>query len=147
LSGTPGGMPVAGPSATYTIEFPDSETSSAINFAARKDPIPRKNMFYGLCYSPDGLRDNRFCPPFDDVRGICLLPGQFLADIRTISSVAKRVKIYSLYCFDASQVVLEYAKASGVTVMLVIYISKDQKHSDKELSYFKVSLKCTQVLE
>jgi exo-beta-1,3-glucanase (GH17 family) len=126
-----------GNSTTYTVSFPDSEKSAAVNFDARFEPIARQNIFYGLSYSAYGLGDNRVCPPYDDVGGICLLPGQVLADMRTISSLTNRVKLYSLDCYTATQVVLEYAKANGMSVMLGIFISKDKKSNEKEISYFQ----------
>jgi exo-beta-1,3-glucanase (GH17 family) len=136
-SGSPGPAGTPGSKPSSAVPFSKYETSNAVNFASRNDPIERQAIFYGLSYSPYGLGDNRVCPPFDDVGGVCLLPGQVLADIRTISSLTKRVKLYSLDCYLANRVVLEYAKANGMSVMLGLFITKDQKKNDKEISRFQ----------
>jgi hypothetical protein len=109
----------------HTVQFPDSEKSAAVNFGARFEHSTRQSIFFGFSYSAYGLGDNCVCPPYDDIGGICLLHGQVLADMRAVRSLTNRVKLYSLDCYPATQVVLEYAKANGTSVMLGIFISND----------------------
>jgi exo-beta-1,3-glucanase (GH17 family) len=121
----------------HTVQFPDSEKSAAVNFGARFEHSTRQSIFFGFSYSAYGLGDNCVCPPYDDIGGICLLHGQVLADMRAVRSLTNRVKLYSLDCYPATQVVLEYAKANGTSVMLGIFISNDNKSNEKEIFYFQ----------
>jgi exo-beta-1,3-glucanase (GH17 family) len=96
-------------------------------------PPVRENRFYGLSYSPFGLGDNRVCPPFkEDASGMCLLADQVTADIRQISAITTRIKLYSLGCLNATQAVISYADANDMTVMLGVWFTNSAKTNEKE---------------
>jgi exo-beta-1,3-glucanase (GH17 family) len=82
-------------------------------------------------------RSNRVCPPFDNVGQICLLDDQVKADMRTISSITTRVKLYSILCYSATRVVLDYAQAHGMKVNLGVWVQKDDSANRRELARFE----------
>jgi exo-beta-1,3-glucanase (GH17 family) len=120
-----------------TADSPETAKSAAVNYNTRNDPIKQENIFYGLSYTPYGLGDNRVCPPFNARGGLCLLPDQVLADVRTMSGITRRIKTYSLVCLTATQVILDYAIAHKMTVMLGVFVTQQQSRNDLEVANFR----------
>jgi hypothetical protein len=139
----PGGTIDASPSPPNVSTPPSrpnssvSHGSNATNYAARDLPITRVNRLYGLSYSPFGLGDNRVCPPFDDIGQICLLEDQVKADMRTISSVTNRIKLYSILCYSGTVAILDYAMTHNMTVNLGVWVQSDDAANTLELTRFE----------
>lgn len=129
LAGVPFDQPrVRGLGKTTPVRFPGAKGSPKNGY-----------HMYGASYSPFGLGDNRLCPPFDDLGGMCLLPSQVRLDMSALSKVTKRVKTYSSVCTSATREILESARRLGMTVMYGVWIENDvQKNIDefKRAVYF-----------
>jgi exo-beta-1,3-glucanase (GH17 family) len=96
-------------------------------------PQDKANRFDGLSYSPFGLGDNRLCPPWQHVGSMCLLADQVKKDMRQLSSITRRVKLYSLYCMDTIPTILNYALANNMTVVLGVWVSKNEASNAEEV--------------
>jgi exo-beta-1,3-glucanase (GH17 family) len=96
-------------------------------------PRDKANRFYGLSYSPFGLGDNCLCPPWQHVGSMCLLADQVKKDMRQLSSITRRVKLYSMYCMDTIPTILNYALANNMTVVLGVWVSKYEASNAEEV--------------
>jgi exo-beta-1,3-glucanase (GH17 family) len=121
------------PTSNTVAESEETANSGAANFGDRDKPVERRNLFFGMNYSPYGLGDNRLCPPFNKVGGQCILADQVKADMRQISSMTRRVKTYSLNCLPQTKTILQYAKENGLTVMLGVWVDRTARKNDVEL--------------
>jgi exo-beta-1,3-glucanase (GH17 family) len=115
--------PVAGLSGTTNVEITGAYGSHENGY-----------HIYGVTYSAFGLGDNRLCPPFDDVGGMCLLPTQVALDIQAISKLTSRVRTYSSVCTAATWQILASARKAGMTVMFGVWLQADSTSNANEFA-------------
>lgn len=134
------GNPVDAANSNTVAESEETGKSSAANYRDRNKPFETKARFYGLGYSPFGLGDNRLCRPYDKIGGMCILADQVKADMRQIGTMTKRVKLYSLNCFEQTLSILDFAKKNSMTIMLGVWVDSDAKKNDKEIKRLELVL-------
>jgi exo-beta-1,3-glucanase (GH17 family) len=123
--------------AAGVAQSPKTAKANSSNMAAASKPPDKKNIFYGLNYSPFGLGDNRVCPPWDSNGGQCLLEDQVLADMRQLAGLTKRIKIYSSSCLNATKTILNYASKYQLEVALGVWISRNSRENELEYARFQ----------
>lgn len=100
-----------------------------------KTVYPDQARLYGISFSPFGLGSDVTCPPFEEKPGdsMCLSAEKARSDMSIIRMYTKRIKTYSLFCEDATVAALQFARETGMTVMLGIWIQKDETSNDAEI--------------
>lgn len=79
---------------------------------------------YGVTYSPFAL----------DLSTMCLPPASVEADMLKISENAERVRIYNIaVCPDNTNVILNFAKANNMKVLVGLFISDDTALNNAEM--------------
>jgi exo-beta-1,3-glucanase (GH17 family) len=99
---------------------------------------PDGARLYGISFSPFGLGSDVTCPPWVETPGdsFCLSATKARADMSIIRQYTKRIKTYSLFCEEATTAALQFARETGMTVILGIWITQDEAANDVELEKF-----------
>lgn len=127
------GIPALDDSTNSVAEDEESAKSNAVNFKDKDKPVERKNLYYGLSYSPFGGGDNQLCPPFKDKGKLCILPDQVQADLRQLAALTQRIKTYSLNCLVQTKSIVKFAMENDMKIMLGVWVDKQKKLNDIEL--------------
>jgi hypothetical protein len=119
-----------GSTATTTMSAPPGAASGPIAVTGGSG-----TNYYGMTYSPFGLGDAQVCPPYAETVGdFCLPTVQIARDLAFIGSVTRRVRTYSIApCVAATKQILTYARATGMKVMLGLWLANETVADDAEL--------------